>query len=168
MPAVVDNLSAVRVRAKRRFRDHDVDLAYQVCLPVYDLRIRVVEHETGKLSTAARFVLMLANVPVTDVSEIRRLLGLSEGEVVLAAAEVLSAALVEQQPDQSIRITELGRTVLKEAGRTYRPRNRHPRVPYDPLVRAIAMVDLDDLVDPGGCPQGSAFSFRQPNRGSRG
>ena len=99
MPAVVDNLSAVRVRAKRRFRDHDVDLAYQVCLPVYDLRIRVVEHETGKLSTAARFVLMLANVPVTDVSEIRRLLGLSEGEVVLAAAEVLSAALVEQQPD---------------------------------------------------------------------
>ena len=147
MPAVVDNLSAVRARAKRRFRDYDVDLAYQVCLPVYDLRIRIVEHETDKLSTAARFVLMLANVPVTDVSEIRRLLGLSEGEVVLAAAEVLSAALVEQQPDQSIRITEHGRTVLKEAGRTYRPRNRHPRVPYDPLVRAIPMVDLDDLVD---------------------
>lgn len=143
----VDDLSAVRARAKRRFRDYDVDLAYPVCLPVYDLRIRIVEHETGKLSTAARFVLMLANVPVADVTEIRRLLGLSEGEVVVAAAELLSAGLVEQQADQSIRITELGRAVLKEAGRTYRPRNRHPRVPYDPLVRTIPTVDLDELLD---------------------
>lgn len=142
-----DDLSAVRARAKRRFRDYDVDLAYPVCLPVYDLRIRIVEHETGKLSTAARFVLMLANAHVTDVTEIRRLLGLLEGEVILAAAELLSAALVEQHPDQSIRITELGREVLKDAGRTYRPRNRHPRVPYDPLVRAIPTVDLDDLLD---------------------
>ncbi|MYE10598.1 MAG: hypothetical protein F4X99_02835 [Gammaproteobacteria bacterium] len=143
----VDDLSAVRARAKRRFRDYDVDLAYPVCLPVYDLRIRIVEHETGKLSTAARFVLMLANVPVADVTEIRRFLGLSEGEVVVAAAELLSAGLVEQQPDQGIRITELGRAVLKEAGRTYRPRNRHPRVPYDPLVRTIPTVNLDELLD---------------------
>ncbi len=142
-----DGLSAVRARAKRRFRDYDVDLAYPVCLPVYDLRIRIVEHETGKLSTTARFVLMLANVPVEDVAEIRRLLGLREGEVVLAAAELLSAALIEQKPDQSIRITELGRAVLREAGRTYRPRNRHPRIPYDPLVRTIPTVDLDDLLD---------------------
>ena len=142
-----DDLSAVRARARRRFRDHDVDLAYPVCLPVYDLRLRIVEHEVGKLSTAARFVLMLTNVPVTDVAEIRTLLGLSEGDVVLAAAELLSAALAEQQPDQSIRITEAGRAVLREAGRTYRPRNRHPRVPYDPLVRAIPGVDLHDLVE---------------------
>ena len=142
-----NDLSAVRARAKRRFRDYDVDLAYPVCLPVYDLRLRVVEHESGQLSTAARFVLMLANVPVTDVSEIGRLLGLSEGDLVPAAAELLSAALVEQRPDQRLRITELGRAVLREAGRMYRPRNRHPRVPYDPLVRAIPAIDLDDLLD---------------------
>lgn len=146
MPSA-DDLSPVRARAKRRFRDYDVDLAYPVCLPVYDLRIRIVEHETSKLSTASRFVLMLANLPVTDVTEIRGILGLSEGEVVLAAAELLSAGLVEQQGDQSIQITELGRTVLREAGRTYRPRNRHPRVPYDPLVRSIPTMDLDGLLD---------------------
>ena len=142
-----DDLSAVRARAKRRFRDYDVDLAYEVCLPVYDLRIRIVEHQRGKLSTAARFVLMLANVEVTDVTEICRFLGLSEGEVVLAAAELLSGTLVAQQPDQSLQVTELGRAVLRDAGRTYRPRNRHPRVPYDPLLRAIPTVDLDDLLD---------------------
>ena len=116
-------------------------------MPVYDLRLRIVEHERGKLSTAARFVLMLTKVPVTDVMEIRKLLGLSEGEMVLAAAELLSASLVAQQADQTIRITDDGHTVLKEAGRTYRPRNRHPRVPYDPLLRAIPLVDLEDLVE---------------------
>ena len=156
MPAA-DDFSAVRGRARRRFRDYDVDLAYSVCLPVYDLRIRIVEHETGKLSTAARFVLMLANVQVTDVTEIRGFLGLSEGHVALAAAELLSAALVEQLPDQSIRITELGRAVLREAGRTYRSRNRHPRVPYDPLVGAIPMVDLDDLLDRGDARKEGLF-----------
>ena len=142
-----DDLPAVRARAKRRFRDYDVDLAYPVCLPVYDLRIRIVVHETSKLSTPARFVLMLANAQVTDVVEIQEFLGLSEGEVALAAAELLSDGLVEQLPDLSIRITERGRAVLKEAGQTYRPRNRHPRVPYDPLVRAIPTVDLDDLLE---------------------
>lgn len=144
----VHDLPAVRARAKKRFPDYDVDVAYPVCLPVYDLRIRIVEHETGKLSTTARFVLMLANVRLAEVSEIRRFLGLSEGDVVLAAAELLSASLIEQQPDQGIRITDLGRAVLKKAGTTYRPRNRHPRVPYDPLVRAIpATLDLEDLLD---------------------
>lgn len=147
MPIQVDDISAVRGRAKRRFRDYDVDVAYPVCLPVYDLRLRIVELETGKLSTAARFVLMMANVPVVEVAEIQRLLGLSKGDVVSAAAELLSALLIEQQPDQSIHITDLGRAVLREAGRTYRPRNRHPRVPYDPLVRAVSIVDLDELLD---------------------
>ena len=142
-----DDLSAVRARAKRRFRDYDVEFAYPVCLPVYELRLRVVELETGKLSTAARFVLMLTNVPVMEVAEIRRLLGLSESDMATAAAELLSASLIVQKPDQRIHATALGRTVLKEGGRTYRPRNRHPRLPYDPLVRAVVGIDLDDLLD---------------------
>ena len=145
--SATNDLSAVRARAGRRFRDYEVDLAYPVCLPVYDLRLRIVEHETGRLSTAARFVLMLANVPVADVGEIRTLLGLAEGDVVLTAAELLSGGLVEQQPDGSLRITEAGCAAVKAGGRTYRPRNRHPRVPYDPLVRAVAGVDLDALVE---------------------
>ena len=141
------DLSAVGARAKRRFQDYDVEFVYAVCLPVYELRLRIVELETGKLSTAARFVLMLANVPVTEVSEIQRLLGLSESDVVAASAELLSASLVVQQPDQRILITEQGRAVLREGGRTYRPRNRHPRMPYDPLVGAVIGIDLDDLLD---------------------
>ena len=124
-----------------------MEFVYPACLPVYELRLRIVELETDKLSTAASFVLMLANVPVTEVSEIRRLLGLSERDVVTASAELLSALLVVQQPDQRILITAQGRAVLREGGRTYRPRNRHPRMPYDPLVRAVVGIDLDDLLD---------------------
>lgn len=142
-----NDISAVRARAKRRFQDYDVEFVYSVCLPVYELRLRIVELETGKLSTAARFVLMLVNVPVAEVSEIRRLLGLSESDVVTAMGELLSASLVLQNPDQRILITEQGRAVLREGGRTYRPRNRHPRIPYDPLVRVVAGVELDDLLD---------------------
>ena len=141
------DLSAVRARAKKRFQDYNVEFVYPACLPVYELRLRIVELETDKLSTAARFVLRLANVPVTEVSEIRRLLGLSERDVVTAPAELLSALLVVQQPDQRILITAQGRAVLREGGRTYRPRNRHPRMPYDPLVRAVVGIDLDDLLD---------------------
>ena len=143
----VGDLAGVRARVKRRFQDYDVEFAYPACLPVYDVRLRVVEQEVGQLSTAASFVLRLANVPVTDVDEIRHLLGLSEGDLVTTAAELLSASLVVQRPDRGIRITELGCAVLKEAGRTYRPRNRHPRVPYDPLIRSVADIGLDDLVE---------------------
>ena len=142
-----DDLLAVRTRAGRRFHDYEVVFVYPVCLPVYELRLRIVELETGKLSTAARFVLTLANVPVTDVSEMQRLLGLSESDLISASAELLSASLIVQQPDQRILITEQGRVVLKEGGRTYRPRNRHPRIPYDPLVRAVAGIDQQDLLD---------------------
>ena len=141
------DLSAVRARARRRFQDYDVEFVFPVYLPVYDLRLRIIEQEISKLSTAARFVLMLTNVPVTKIPEIQRLLGLSESDLVTAAAELLAASLIVQQPNQQIHATELGRTVLKEAGRTYRPRNRHPRMPYDPLVRAIVGIDLDDLLD---------------------
>ena len=142
-----NSLSAVRARARKRFQDYEVEFVYPVYLPVYELRLRVLEQEFGKLSTAARFVLTLTNVPVTEVPQIQRYLGLSEADVVIAAAELLSASLIAQQPDQRICITELGRAVLREAGRTYRPRNRHPRVPYDPLVRAVVDIELDELLD---------------------
>lgn len=141
------DLSAVRARAKKRFQDYDVEFVYPVYLPVYELRLRVLEQEVGKLSTAARFVLMLTSVPVTEVPQIQRYLGLSEADMVITAAELLSASLIVQQPDQRINITELGHAVLREAGRTYRPRNRHPRVPYDPLVRAVVGIELDELLD---------------------
>ena len=147
MLAENDDVSAVRARAKKRFRDYDVEFVYPVCLPVYELRLRVVELETSKLSTAARFVLMLASVPVAEVCEIRRLLGLSEADMATAAAELLSASLIAQQPNRWLQATDLGRAVLREAGRTYRPRNRHPRIPYDPLVRTVIGIDLDDLME---------------------
>ena len=65
MSADSDDLAAVRARAGKRFRDCDVEFVYPVCLPVYELRLRVVELEASKLSTAARFVLM--RVPRTFV-----------------------------------------------------------------------------------------------------
>lgn len=147
MRSPLDEHAAVVSRAKRRFPDHKVDVAYSVCLPVYELRLRVTEMAEHALSTAARFVLQLANIGVTQPSEIGRVLGLQNSFVTSAAAELLGENLVVQGPDLGIEITDDGREVLQSGGRSLRPRNRHPRVPYDPLTKSVADVDTDRLLD---------------------
>ena len=147
MRSPLDEHAAVVSRAKRRFPDHRVDVAYSVCLPVYELRLRVIEMAEHPLSTAARFVLQLANLGVSQPSEIGRVLGLQHSFVTSAAAELLSDSFVVQGPDLGIKITDAGREVLQSGGRSLRPRNRHPRVPYDPLTKSIADVDTDRLLD---------------------
>ena len=147
MRSPIDEHAAVVSRVKRRFPDHRVDVAYSVCLPVYELRLRVTEMAEHALSTAARFVLQLANLEVTQPSEIGRVLGLQHTFVTSAAAELLSEGFVVQGPDLGIKITDSGAEVLQSGGRSLRPRNRHPRVPYDPLTRSVADVDTDRLLD---------------------
>ena len=138
----------VTARARRRFPDHRVDGdAFYVCLPIYELRIKVTEVGEGDLSTPARFVLQLANLNVTGTAEIGRLLGLSDTYVAGAAAELLKGNLVVQWPDRRIGITEQGRQVLGAGGKTRRPRNRHFKVPYDPLTKRIIDVDIGQLRD---------------------
>ena len=147
MRSPIDEHAAVVARAKRQFPDHRVDVAYSVCLPVYELRLRVTEMAEHALSTAARFVLQLANLGVTQPSEIGKVLGLQHSFVSSAAAELLGESLVVQGPDLGIKITDDGREVLQSGGRSLRPRNRHPRVPYDPLTRSVTDVDTDRLLD---------------------
>ena len=90
--------SAVASRAKRRFPDHTLEIAYAVCLPVYELRLKVTEMAEHDLSTAARFVLQLANIGIVQPAEIGRLLGLQDGYLSSAAAELLGQSLVVQRP----------------------------------------------------------------------
>ncbi len=139
--------SAVASRAKRRFPDHTLEIAYAVCLPVYELRLKVTEMAEHDLSTAARFVLQLANIGIAQPAEIGRLLGLQDGYLSSAGAELLGQSLVVQRPDNGLEVTDSGKELLMAGGRSLRPRNRHPRVPFDPLTKSIADIDIDRLLD---------------------
>ena len=147
MTNVGSDIKSVAARARHRFPDHKVDVAYPVCLPVYELRLRVTVMAGHDLSATARFILQLSGLNVTHPKEIGRLLSLPDEYVRRAAAELLSADLIEQGPDLGLSITEQGRQALQQGGRTFRPGNRHITVPYDPLVKKIVDIDRDQLLD---------------------
>lgn len=143
-----DQLAAVGSRAKRRFPDHSLNTApFRVCLPVYELRLKVTELAEDSLSTAARYVLQLSNLGITTPADLARTLGIAGSFVVQATAELLGANLVVQSPDLRVEITEQGREVLRNGGRSLRPRNRYLKVPYDPLTKKIIDLDIDLLLD---------------------
>ncbi len=142
-----NEIDEVAARAKRRFPDHRVDCVFHVCLPVYELRLKAMEIAEAELSTPARFVLQLSNLSVAKPAEIGRLLGISDHYVAGAAAELLGENLVIQWPDLSISITDRGKQVLSDGGKTRRPRNTHFNVPYDPLTKKIIDIDIDLLID---------------------
>ncbi len=146
MSMVRDDPSSIAARAKRRFPQHRVDVAYAACLPVYELFLKVTEMAEGELSTTARFVLQLSSLEVGRTEEIERLLGLGAEHVVGAAAELLGGGLVSQGLDQKMEVTEQGRQVLSDGGRLWRPRNRHPRVPFDPVGKRVVYVDTERLL----------------------
>ena len=142
-----NELDEVAARATRRFPDHKVDVPFRVCLPVYDLRLKVTEVAEDELSTPARFVLQLSNLGVKQPAEIGGMLGMSQNYVTNAAAELLGENLITQSPRAGISITDSGKQALRDRGRTRRPRNKHIRVPYDPLTRRILDTDVQQLLD---------------------
>ena len=147
MTHLANDLTAVAARVKRRFPDHTLDNIFPVCLPVYELRIRVTVLAEDPLSTTARFILRLSNLGIKHPTEIGRLLGISDEYVAGSTAELLSAGLVVQRTDLGIEITEHGKTILIEGGISYRPRNRHSKIPYDPLIKRIIDMDIGRLLD---------------------
>ncbi len=143
-PSLVDVVS----RAKRRFPDHTADVrAFPVCLPVYEVRLKVTELAEGDFTAPARFILQLLDLQVTQPEDIAKLLGMSEYHVAGAAVELLKDTLVVQQPDRSLAITDHGKELLQSGGKTRRPRNRHLRVPYDSLTKRIIDLDVSALLD---------------------
>ena len=163
---------SVIARAERRFPDHRVDAAFEVCIPIYELRVKVTELAEDNLSTASRFVLQLVNIGVSPPNELSKLLGISSEHVVAAAAGLLGGELVVQSPDGGISITDKGRKVLAEGGRSWRPRNRHPKIPYDPLTRRVVDVEIERLLDREAVRSEGLFvlptSPRKPRIGSVG
>ena len=139
-------IGAVVVRARRQYPDHRLDVAYRVCLPVYEVTLKVTEMAESDLSTTARFALQVVQVGVAAAEEIGRLMGLDTSDVTSAAAELLAANLVVQRGDRGIEITEEGRSVLRDGGRTFRPRNRHPKVPYDAVTGKMLNMNIDRLL----------------------
>ena len=147
MTILQNELYDAAARAGRRFPDHRVDIPFRVCLPVYELRLKATEVFEDDLSTAARFVLQLSNLGVTQPAELGQLLGISANYVASAAAELLSKNLVTQSPGLSIDITDTGKQALRDGGKTLRPRNRHLRIPFDPLTKKIVAIDVEQLLD---------------------
>lgn len=139
-------ITATAARAGSRFTDHKVEIAYRVCLPVYEVRLRVIEMAEHSLSTTARFILQLVDLRVEQPSEIGRLLGLEHRYVVDAAAELLSGEFARQHPDLRLEITESGKEAVAKGGRALRPKNRHPQIAYDPLMKRVADVDTRELL----------------------
>ena len=147
MTLIRNELVDVAARAKRRFPDREVDAPYRVCLPVYELQLKVTEVIEEELSTAARYLLQLSDLAVTQPAEIGRMLGMPQYYVATAAAELLEKSLVIQSPARDICITDVGRQVLREGGKTRRPRSKQIRVPYDHLTRRILDLDTGQLLD---------------------
>lgn len=145
MSGVESEVGAAVVRARRQFGDHHLDVAYRVCLPVYEVTLRVTEMAESDLSTTARFALQIVRIDVASPEEIGRLMGLEPHDIASAAAELLAANLVVQRADREIEITEEGKRVLRDGGRTFRPRHRHPKVPYDAVTRSILNIDIERL-----------------------
>ena len=139
--------ASITARIKREFPDHRIDTAFPICLPVYELRLKVTVLVEHKLSTAARFVLRLIDLDVSTTSDICLYLGLSETQVLNVAADLIGSGLIVQRTDLGIGTTEHGRLVLSQNGRSMRPQNRHPRVPYDPLTKRIVDIEIDSLID---------------------
>ena len=139
-------IGAVVLRAGRQFPDRRLDVAYRVCLPVYEITLKVTEMAEGDLSTTARFALQIVQIGVAAAEEIGRLMGLDASDVTSAAAELLATNLVVQRMDQRLEITEEGKSALRDGGRTFRPRNRHPKVPYDAVTRTILNMDVERLL----------------------
>ena len=141
------DIKSVTARARQRFPDHKVDMAYPICLPIYELRLRVTVMASHDLTATARFILQLTGLSVTQPKEVGRLLSLPDDYVKRAAAELLSADLIEQRPNLGLSITVQGRQALQQGGRTLRPGNRHITVPYDPLTKKIVAIERDRLLD---------------------
>ena len=140
-------VASLESRARRRYPDHRLNVSYPVCLPVYELRLRVTELREHELSTTARFILQLVNLGVRSPDEIGSIFGLPENYVAGAAVELLEADLAFQDGRSDIAMTNMGRKVLKDGGRWLKPRNWHVKVPYDPLTKRIADVDVEQLRD---------------------
>ena len=139
-------LAAARARARSQFPDHEVDVAFPVCLPVYETKLRVLEMERSRLTAPALYVLRAAEAGLESPCEIAAFLGIADSEVVVVAAELLNAGLIVQVANGSVDVTENGKKVLREGGASLRPRKRYPRVPYDPLTKRIVGVPLEDLI----------------------
>lgn len=136
---------SIDTRVARRFPDHRVDLSFPICLPIYELRVRVTVLAAHKLSTAARYVLQLVDLGVSTPAAIIQHLGLPDALVPRVASELLGLELIEQAADGHLEMTGQGSVVLANSGASMRPQNRHPRLPYDPLTRRVAHVNVDEL-----------------------
>ena len=141
-----DEIAIAMARAKRQFPGYEVDACYPICWPVYVVRLTLTVLAAHEISTAARFILRLADLGPTPPAEFGRLLSLSEKFVAGAAAELLAGELAAQRPDLHLEITGKGRDVLSNGGRAWSPQREYMQVPFDPLTRRVPDIDTKDLL----------------------
>ena len=134
-------------RAQDKFPDHHLDAVYPVCWPVYRIRLAVTVLEQSHISTTASYILRLVENGVREPAELRRMLGLQERYVVISAAELLSAGLVEQNQDRQLVLTGGGRRALGGNDEIALPRTEQIEIPFDPLTWRIPDIGVGRLVN---------------------
>lgn len=132
--------------AKRRFPGCEVAVyPFAALWPIYDATLTVTALTPHELSTTARFILRLVNLGVSQPFELARTLGLSEDYAAVAAADLLKAGHVVQQPDKAIALTDLGLQTLNDRGRSFVPQSHYLNVAYDPIIGEVADIDGNRL-----------------------
>lgn len=141
------NFAPTAGRAQDRFPDHHLDAVYPVCWPVYRIRLAVTVLEQSRISTTASYILKLAENGAREPAELGRMLGLRENYIVISAAELLSAGLVEQNQDRQLVVTGEGRRALDGNSKIARPRTEQTEIPFDPLTRRIPDIGVERLTN---------------------
>lgn len=144
-------------RAKRRFPDCEVEAAYPIGWPTYDVRLVLTVLAEDDVATVSRFILRLIGLEPMEPAELGRLLGLSDKFVAGAAAELVEKELAIQRPDRHLEITEQGRQALAAGGRSWSPQRKYPHVSFCPLTRRILDIDTNHLLYPDEAGKNGLF-----------
>ena len=143
-----NEIAITKARAKRRFPGYQVDVAYPIGWPVYDVRLALTVLAQQKISAVARYILRLAGLGAAEPAEFSRLLGLPDKFVVRAAAELVNGEpeLLRQRTDRKLEITDEGRKALKNGSISWSPQREYMHIPFDPFTRQVLDIDTRDLI----------------------
>lgn len=127
---------------RQEFPDFDIESSFQAALTLYHMQLKARVLEFHELSVIARFMLRTISLSVHTVPEIAHLLGLEEGDLASAGAELLMAGLIAQSdPDtegrRGLRLTDEGQRRLSDEQMLARPRQITLHLHYEPLTQAV-------------------------------
>ena len=123
--------------ARSRYPRYDINSAFPVCWPVYQLRLGLTVSIRKRLSTAQRFCLQLLEQSRAPATQIAEWMGLPNNYVQDMLGTLAGQNLVTLSTFPCVDITPEGQRVLQQEGHTIQVQTRRMTVSYDPLCRRI-------------------------------